>query len=320
MRKLKKNMILGLCTVLGLSASVYTVAQATGQTMDITAQLPLRRVAEILGYDVEWNSAAYSVTLTRGGVTVVFQIGNKTVSKGDDVFYLDIAPAIINDQTYVPLEELTEIFERIIEYNPEKHMITITDEATGGIEVIGDDTIEENTNPRGLFGQDFSSVAPTPLADEWYTEGNIPEEIENALRGSVGHVAIYTDNNDIEFGRTGSYFLGDGVYKQDFSLKNGLITTDKQFVTGTGRMAIMLETPVVSDDDLYVGLSLYDIQASRNGIQPFFERAWHKPYSQKVVIVIDELESEKYYGIWLSSVAPKTFTEEIKGVITVAQF
>lgn len=71
--------------------------------------LPVRSIAEGMGFEVKWISESQTVELKKDSLTFSMKIGSNTyVSKGQDLA-LNSAPEIINGRTYVPAAFFTEI-------------------------------------------------------------------------------------------------------------------------------------------------------------------------------------------------------------------
>jgi len=72
---------------------------------EITVMVPLRAIAEALGFDVTWNTQERAIELS--GVPMAFtwlQIGNTEVEfAGHYMLELPVAPVIVDGHTYVPL-------------------------------------------------------------------------------------------------------------------------------------------------------------------------------------------------------------------------
>lgn len=111
----------------------------THQTM-----VPLRCVAEMFGCDVEWIAESNTVLLKERDTSIGFEIGEKDVSvqlkeniyKSDYIykqplwekaFYLETAPYIINDRTFVPLRFISELFNFDVVWDGEKMDIYINE-------------------------------------------------------------------------------------------------------------------------------------------------------------------------------------------------
>jgi hypothetical protein len=86
-------------------AASESLANAEGVSL-----VPLRKVAEGLGYEVKWHQEAYAAELKKGA-------GETSVSVGRDSYFnvkmapvtLGTAPVILNDTLYVPLKFVTDI-------------------------------------------------------------------------------------------------------------------------------------------------------------------------------------------------------------------
>ncbi|MCL2351314.1 MAG: stalk domain-containing protein, partial [Firmicutes bacterium] len=68
-------------------------------TVDGAALVPLRRVAEALGYAVAWDGGSQTVTMTKGDKASAVKIGDAAFNGGD----LTAAPVIHNGLTYIPV-------------------------------------------------------------------------------------------------------------------------------------------------------------------------------------------------------------------------
>jgi len=77
-------------------------APAAFQTEDGIVMVPVRAIAEALGYDVNWDHEAKSVRL---GVAIHLWIGNNEVHFGRMApIMISTAPQIVDGSTYVPLD------------------------------------------------------------------------------------------------------------------------------------------------------------------------------------------------------------------------
>ncbi|MCL2351328.1 MAG: copper amine oxidase N-terminal domain-containing protein, partial [Firmicutes bacterium] len=65
--------------------------------------MPLRFVASVLGFGVEWREADKSVLLTRGGLTLEFRLGSNIMRNNGKEVVMDAAAAARNDRTFVPI-------------------------------------------------------------------------------------------------------------------------------------------------------------------------------------------------------------------------
>ena len=90
--------------------------------------VPIRFIAEELGFDVKWDSKTKKVTMTDGKSTVELTIGSKTMLVNGKKVTLD-APAEIKDQrTFVPLRAIAEAFGKKVEYSNDYRAVCIGDD------------------------------------------------------------------------------------------------------------------------------------------------------------------------------------------------
>ncbi|RKD22914.1 hypothetical protein BEP19_11805 [Ammoniphilus oxalaticus] len=73
--------------------------------------VPLREVAEGLGYDVEWDESTKRVTLTKQASSYQLTIGAKDYGYNRSLGYLDVAPEIKDGRTYVPQQFVDLLLE-----------------------------------------------------------------------------------------------------------------------------------------------------------------------------------------------------------------
>ncbi len=90
-----------------------------------TTLVPLRQTFEALSADVDWNANTKTVTSTRDNTTVVLQIGNDTAYKNGTPIDLEVAPQIINGNTYVPLRFVAESFGADVQWNSADKVVYI---------------------------------------------------------------------------------------------------------------------------------------------------------------------------------------------------
>ncbi|MDR7315203.1 copper amine oxidase N-terminal domain-containing protein [Brevibacillus nitrificans] len=114
----KVGMLLTILTLPSFSASAEMMNNGNPGSMmemkdsdqmmmnDMKGMVPLRKTAEMMGYDVTWNAQDRMVTLKPKGMndmmgTIVLSIGNKKVTVNGMEQMLMSTPLIYNDMTYV---------------------------------------------------------------------------------------------------------------------------------------------------------------------------------------------------------------------------
>lgn len=74
-------------------------------------QVPVRAVAETLGFDVEYNQKDRSITIKNQYRTVGLKIGSSILTVDDEEYKMDTEAIIVNDRTYIPLRHVMEAFD-----------------------------------------------------------------------------------------------------------------------------------------------------------------------------------------------------------------
>ncbi|MEL7649798.1 MAG: stalk domain-containing protein [Sedimentibacter sp.] len=72
------------------------------------SMVPIRAVVEALDGTVSWEGGSQKITLTAQGNTVVMWIDKNEILVNGSIYYIDVAPAIVNGRTYVPLRFAAE--------------------------------------------------------------------------------------------------------------------------------------------------------------------------------------------------------------------
>lgn len=99
-----------------------------GRTM-----VPMRKIFEKLGAEVEWVDGAQMIFATKGAKCVLLQIGmpkmaiNNFDTKEVTKFDLDTEPLIIDGRTLVPVRAVSEAFDMNVEWVDETRTVVITE-------------------------------------------------------------------------------------------------------------------------------------------------------------------------------------------------
>lgn len=89
--------------------------------------VPIRFIAEELGYDVKWDAKERKVTMNDGETNVELKIGSDKMKVNDRVVQLD-APAEIKDgRTFVPLRAIAEAFGEKVDFSNDYRAVYIGD-------------------------------------------------------------------------------------------------------------------------------------------------------------------------------------------------
>ena len=144
-----KKIIFILTFILSLSASVFASnvnVQINGEIVNfkdeqgnvVNAQIindrtmvPMRKIFEILGAEIEWDGENRKVTGTKGDVVIELQIDNPIATKkvnGElQQITLDAPPTIVNDRTMVPLRFIAESLDKQVGWDGQNRTAIIID-------------------------------------------------------------------------------------------------------------------------------------------------------------------------------------------------
>jgi hypothetical protein len=102
------------------------------------AMIPVRYLADALGAQTSWDAATQTVTITRGGTTIVMVIGSKTLTVNGKTSQMDVAPVIYSEcdantnwkslppRTFLPARYVAEAMGATVQYNSYTHVALIS--------------------------------------------------------------------------------------------------------------------------------------------------------------------------------------------------
>lgn len=89
--------------------------------------VPIRFIAEELGYDVKWDGANKKVIMKNGNTNVELTIGSNKMKVNGKVLTLDAPAEIKDDRTFVPLRAIAESFGKKVDYSKDYKAVYIGD-------------------------------------------------------------------------------------------------------------------------------------------------------------------------------------------------
>lgn len=89
--------------------------------------VPIRFIAQELGYDVKWDGYNRKVTMTNDGTTVELTIGSNKMMVNGKTVLLDAPAEIRDDRTFVPLRAIAEAFGEKVDYSKDYKAVYIGD-------------------------------------------------------------------------------------------------------------------------------------------------------------------------------------------------
>ena len=123
MKKKMMATVLAFVMVFGLFGAAALQANEIGVSIDGVAvdfegqppalvdgrtMVPVRGVFEALGFDVSWEQATLTATLTRDDFEVVISIGSEVFTTNGEEFLLDVPAQIIEGRTLLPIRAVLE--------------------------------------------------------------------------------------------------------------------------------------------------------------------------------------------------------------------
>jgi hypothetical protein len=115
--------------------------------------VPIRAIAEKLGFKVEWDSGKQSIKLYKGNSNLILKIGSESAIADSKNVTMPISPKIVNNRTFIPLRYVAEFFNqqvRWLEGIDSKDYIWISD-----IQLLNDSDVDvpKDTNYYVLFSE-----------------------------------------------------------------------------------------------------------------------------------------------------------------------
>lgn len=171
--------------------------------------VPIRFIAEELGFDVKWDAKTKKVSMSDGKSTVELTIGSKFMFVNGKKVKLD-APAEIKDQrTFVPLRAIAEAFGKKVEYSNDYRAVC-----------IGDD-VRFNKNYRVVYYYDTIDPVITDYEINIVTYRMIVNGEEKRFETVEELIDVILDDFE-QYKLTGKSQYGLKVYREPDQLVNAL--------------------------------------------------------------------------------------------------
>ncbi|CFJ17547.1 BBRPI [Mycobacterium tuberculosis] len=92
--------------------------------------VPIRPIAESLGFDVDWNEETRTVLIKKGDDQVRLVVSQKIARKNGVTVKLDVPAQIVNQRTMVPVRFIAEALEYEVNWDQQAQAVLIADQAT----------------------------------------------------------------------------------------------------------------------------------------------------------------------------------------------
>lgn len=90
--------------------------------------VPIRCIAEELGFEVKWDAKTKTATMTEGDSTVAVTIGSKTMLVNGEARELELPAEITDGRTFLPLRAISEAFGKKVDYSSDYRAVCIGDD------------------------------------------------------------------------------------------------------------------------------------------------------------------------------------------------
>lgn len=88
--------------------------------------VPMRRIFEAMGIQVQWSEPTQTITSTKGSDTVTMVVGNKQVIKNGQVVYtMDVPAKIVQERALVPIRAVAVAFDADVAWDAKNYVVNI---------------------------------------------------------------------------------------------------------------------------------------------------------------------------------------------------
>lgn len=103
---------------------------------DSRTLVPLRLVAEALGFDVDWKEATRTIIIDDGTNVIIMQIENRYAHHNRNKIQLNKSPTIKNGRTFIPIRDVAETLGKKVDWDKENHTVVIGKGYQGSVQGI----------------------------------------------------------------------------------------------------------------------------------------------------------------------------------------
>lgn len=160
--------------------------------------VPLRFVAENLGYEVAYDEDARQVTIANEEINMQMKIGETEYKLNQESIEMDVAPIIRDSRTYVPVRFVAESFGEEVAWDPSNRAVIIGH--YGGSSIDDAETVEYYIGELKFtldLSDDFKDTIGVDLRDDsirFYDKYN-KDQSKDASSGALCIINISEDSD-----------------------------------------------------------------------------------------------------------------------------
>lgn len=103
----------------------YVSVDAKPYIEDSRTLVPIRFIAEALGYNVEWEDSTRVVTVSKGSEVIVMRIGSRDATHNGKSTKLYKEPQLKNSRTFLPVRDIAERFGKNVDWDQNNWTVII---------------------------------------------------------------------------------------------------------------------------------------------------------------------------------------------------
>lgn len=158
--------------------------------------LPVSAIIEAVGGNVHWENETQNAVLTYNNDVIILTIDSTTAFVNETEKTLDVAPAIINERTMLPIRFIAENFGFDVEWDGENQTVTITAPRAATEPESTTEPTDEPVQTVVPTDEPVSEPASGALQTTDYTINGVDFKMILVEKGTF---TMGSDNNDVEF-------------------------------------------------------------------------------------------------------------------------
>ena len=128
-----ENTVVANCNIHYMFSPITVLLNNAQLEFDVSPQIindrtmvPLRKIFETLGANVDWNQEDSSISSVKNSIKVYMQVGNPIMLVNGKEVTLDSPPIIIDGRTLVPVRAISEAYGANVDWNGDTRTVRIT--------------------------------------------------------------------------------------------------------------------------------------------------------------------------------------------------